>query len=231
MGTSNWQNISYCMEKIVEIQPQSILDVGIGFGRWAILSREFLEIWNDRMTPDQWQVKIDGIEAFSPQLQEYHSYFYNKIYVGDAFDLLPNIFDYDLIILGDVLEHFTPEKAAFILDICIRKSKYVMLNIPLGSCWLQGEKYNNPFEAHLSAWEDENLSFNNLKEKRLFKDFQNREFGVYIYRGGVENIQTLKSHVVSTKIENSAVDELCAYFHRHPKRAQFLFRIIDFLRG
>jgi len=45
MPTSNWQNISYNIDLIRKIKPQSILDVGVGFGRWGILLREFLELW------------------------------------------------------------------------------------------------------------------------------------------------------------------------------------------
>lgn len=44
MGTSNWQHISDCIEIIRDINPKTILDVGTGFGRWGILSREFLEV-------------------------------------------------------------------------------------------------------------------------------------------------------------------------------------------
>jgi hypothetical protein len=230
MGTSNWQNTSYCIEKIIEIQPKSILDIGIGFGRWGILSREFLEVWNEKMTPDQWEVKLDGIEAFAPQIQKYHSYFYTNIYIGDAFDLIPKLGKYDLIILGDVLEHFTPERARTVLDNCIKNAKYVMLNIPLGYCWPQSEKYENNFEQHLSAWEDAQLSLDNLIEKQLFTDFQKREFGVYIYKGQTQNNQLPLGDAISAKEPNNEVHELCAYFRRHPKKAKFLFKIIDFLR-
>lgn len=35
MGTSNWQNLSYCVELIRKEAPSSVLDIGVGFGRWS----------------------------------------------------------------------------------------------------------------------------------------------------------------------------------------------------
>lgn len=233
MGTSNWQNISYCVDKIVKLQPKSILDVGVGFGRWAFLAREFLEVWHDRTQRNQWVTRIDGIEAFEPQIKDYHSHFYDQILIGDAHDLIPTAGDYDLILLGDVLEHFTPERASAVLRNCKAQARHVMLNIPLGDCWMQGEKYDNPFEAHLSAWEDAQLSTGDLLAKELFTDFSGRPFGVYIYEGGNRDAappQAKRISLPKAPAETSPVDELCAYFGRHPNRARVLLRFIDLLR-
>ena len=35
MGTSNWENIPYCIVIIRKVNPRKVLDVGVGFGRWG----------------------------------------------------------------------------------------------------------------------------------------------------------------------------------------------------
>ena len=42
MGTSNWQNLSFCVDLIRYVSPKSVLDVGVGFGRWGMICREYL---------------------------------------------------------------------------------------------------------------------------------------------------------------------------------------------
>lgn len=64
MGTSNWQNLSYCVELIRQADPSSILDIGVGFGRWGMLCREFLDVWQGRVFREQWQTRIEGSKFF-----------------------------------------------------------------------------------------------------------------------------------------------------------------------
>ena len=70
MPTSNWQNISFNIELIRKLEPHSILDVGVGFGRWGILFREFLELWNYGNYDGKGKRKIEGVEIFKKNLTE-----------------------------------------------------------------------------------------------------------------------------------------------------------------
>ena len=79
MGTSNWQNISYNIGLVRKLNPASILDVGAGFGRWGILFREFLEIWDGGKYDGKWERTIDAVEIYKPYINEYHRHFYNNI--------------------------------------------------------------------------------------------------------------------------------------------------------
>jgi hypothetical protein len=88
MATSNWQHISYCCELMFALAPRSILDVGMGFGRWGILAREMCDIWRQRVFPEQWQVQIVGVEAYGKLVRDYHRAFYNEVIVRDAAQVL-----------------------------------------------------------------------------------------------------------------------------------------------
>ncbi len=132
MGTSNWQNISYNIDLVKRINPNSILDIGIGFGRWGILFREFLEIWGDNNYSGKWNRTIDGIEIFPDYIKDYHKYFYDNIYTENALDFLQKTTNkYDLINCGDVIEHFDKNEALKLIELCLIKSKFVLINIPI----------------------------------------------------------------------------------------------------
>lgn len=179
MGTSNWQNISFCVDEIRRIKPKSVLDVGIGFGRWGILIREFCDVWEGRTHPHQWKVHIEGIEAFAGNIQEYHKSFYNIVHLDDARNIIPAMTSrFDLIVFGDVLEHFEKTEAKQLLESSRKISEHVMINIPLGPNWPQDEAYGNPFEKHLSTWDAED--FPECRAK-IFSDYINRPFGTFIY--------------------------------------------------
>lgn len=231
MGTSNWQNISYCVEILREFEPKSILDIGIGFGRWGILTREFLDVWYGRDNPKTWQIWVEGIEAYESAISGYHHAFYNRIHIGDAFDILPEMGEFDLVILGDVLEHFSPDRASRVLERCKEIGRLVMVVIPLGRDWHQKEKYGNPYERHLSVWIDEQLTTPDLLRKRMFKDFSERPFGVYVYRGSKNPPKGEKSKDANELHESAeqAARDLYRYLLRHPKRTKLLRDMLYFL--
>ncbi|MDW8146907.1 MAG: hypothetical protein RMJ48_11560 [Roseiflexaceae bacterium] len=181
MGTSNWQHIPFCVEVLMKIEPKCVLDVGVGFGRWGIIVREFCDVWFGRVLPEQWSVYIEGIEAFAPNISDYHSYFYNKIYVGDALEIIPRMDGFwDVVIFGDVIEHFKREDAEKLLYWSIEHSHYVIVNVPLGEEWSQDEMYGNPYERHQSVWQEEDFSEFHLVRKATFYDFLGRKHGSFI---------------------------------------------------
>ncbi|CAM3901526.1 methyltransferase domain-containing protein [Cohnella lubricantis] len=183
MGTSNWQNISYCVELIRLVKPAKVLDVGVGYGRWGMLCREFLDVWGGKFFRSQWTTQIDGIEVFPANVDQYHQYFYNQIYVGNAYTVIDTLGRYDLIILGDVLEHFEKTQALHFLDKCLYRSSHVLLIIPIGTNWPQGAVYGNEHERHLSAWSMEELRRFPIAHDRMFKDQAGRSFAVCLFKG------------------------------------------------
>jgi len=181
LGTSNWQNISYNIELVRKLNPHSMLDVGVGFGRWGILFREFLEIWEHGKYEGNWDRIIDGIEIFPGYLQDYHKFFYNNIYTENALvHLRKTKKQYDLINCGDIIEHFTKDEGLELIDLCLQKGKYVLINIPVGENWEQEGTKENPHEAHRSMWH--NKDFKKYKYFRIkkFTDLALRDFSVIL---------------------------------------------------
>lgn len=180
MGTSNWQNISYVIGLIRKLNPHSILDVGIGFGRWGILFREFLEIWEHSKYDGAWERTIDGVEIFPGYIKDYHKYFYTNIYQTDALDFLRKTDkNYDLINFGDVIEHFEKEQGEELLKLAVEKAKYVLASIPIGKHWEQ-KGSRNPYEEHKSVWYNRDFIRYKYCKIKSFTDFTMRDFSVIL---------------------------------------------------
>ncbi|MBZ0204515.1 MAG: class I SAM-dependent methyltransferase [Ignavibacteria bacterium] len=181
MGTSNWQNISYNIDLVRKLDPQSILDIGIGFGRWGILFREFLEIWDGAKYDGKWQRVIDGVEIYPGYIKDYHRYFYNNIYTDDALRFLGSTVNkYDLINLGDVVEHFSKTDGEELIKFAMTKGKYVLINIPIGKHWQQAGSEINPYEAHKSIWYNNDFTKYRHNIIKTFNDNVLREYSVIL---------------------------------------------------
>ncbi len=64
MPTSNPYQINEILEAINITRPRSILDIRVGFGKYGVLAREYLELYDGREKYGDWKRRIDGIEAF-----------------------------------------------------------------------------------------------------------------------------------------------------------------------
>ena len=181
MGTSNWQNISYNIELIRKLNPKTILDVGVGFGRWGILFREFLEIWESGNYNGKWERIIDGIEIFPAYIQDYHKFFYNEITIGDALEVLEKSKrHYDLINFGDIIEHFTKPDGEKLITSALEKADVVLINIPIGKHWEQQGASYNPYEEHKSVWHNNDFTKFKYNKIKSFTDFTLRNYSVVL---------------------------------------------------
>lgn len=153
MPVSIQVQITHCLNKIIQVQPQSVLDVGCGFGKWGYLCREYLDVFPGRPYKHQWTTRIDAIEFFEPYIMDHQRFLYSNIMIGDVRDLCKEIDNYDLIIAGDVIEHmFKDEAEAVVETLYAKANKLLMVNIPIGPGWIHPEEYGNPAELHRSEW-------------------------------------------------------------------------------
>lgn len=165
MPSSHYFQLNEIVRLIELTRPQSILDIGVGFGKYGFLAREYLELGNGRINYGEWKIRIDGIEAFKKYLTPVHKFIYDQIYLGNALDILPTLKKrYDLILLVDVLEHFGYRQGMRLLAECKRQGKNMIVSVPkkIGK---QKDIFENPFEIHKFSW-----------QKKHFAKFQDKFF-------------------------------------------------------
>jgi hypothetical protein len=137
------------MEHVVRIQPKRVMDIGPGLGKWGFLAREALDFMPGRMDRDSWNVEIIGMDAYaysSPILD----WVYDRVEIGDAAVQADAITDFDLVIMGDVIEHFPKQDGLLLLDTLLRSNRNVLLTTPLR--FFEQDVRENPYEKHLSHW-------------------------------------------------------------------------------
>jgi len=158
MPSSHHYQLNEILELIIETNPGKLLDIGIGFGKYGFLSREYLELWEPGTVYGANKRQIDGIEAFEPYLTPLHRLIYDHIFTGDAREILPAITDrYDLILMIDVFEHFTCEDGMKVLEECRRCGRNILISVPKIMS-AQQEVYGNPYETHRYNWKRKDFS-------------------------------------------------------------------------
>jgi hypothetical protein len=139
------------MNAVIEINPQSILDIGIGWGKYALLCREYLETPGPDGGLLHFTRRIDGIEAFEKYVNPVHRHLYDEIFIGDALEVTRSLKRrYDLVFLIDVLEHFKMEDGAALLDRLLGLADGVLVAMPRR--YEQSGEFPNPYERHQAEW-------------------------------------------------------------------------------
>ncbi len=154
MPTANPSNIVWVIQQIRKINPQKILDIGVGFGKWGFLCRDYLESTRLRMHKKDWQVVIDGIEPCKQYIGDVQKIIYNTIHNKTVEEMLEKCIGYDLVIANDVIEHLDKPVAWCVLNTLIKQNKWVIVTLPLGDQLAENvdivDEY--PYERHRSIW-------------------------------------------------------------------------------
>jgi hypothetical protein len=157
MPSSRCTHIPIILGIVRQLAPRSILDMGVGFGKWGHLFREYTDIAAAETDPlryarDNWQVRIDGIEGHAPYLTPMHEYVYNTVHVGDMRTKIHEVGVYDLVFLGDVIEHIEKAEGMELLRACLAHAhKGVIVTTP-GRPAPQTAVCDNELEVHRSFW-------------------------------------------------------------------------------
>jgi hypothetical protein len=150
MPVSDVNNIAPILSEVARLNPRSILDLGIGFGKYGVLCREVLEGVHGRCDPRLWNVRIEGVEGF----EVYRNYVwaaYDRVHVEDFREHYTRYKDFDLVLMIDSLEHCEAEDSHRILSFLLSANKNVIVSVPKGVC-PQGAVFGNELERHRSVW-------------------------------------------------------------------------------
>jgi SAM-dependent methyltransferase len=156
MPSSQYYHISKIMEMIISLKPDSILDIGSGYGKFGVLCREYLELWDGRQKYE-FKKRIDCVEVFKEYITPLHRYVYNNIYNKNILDLVPILdYKYDLILLIDVLEHFEKIEGSELLKTLLKNNNGVLISTPKKPS-AQKDAFGNIHETHRSRWTNNDL--------------------------------------------------------------------------
>jgi SAM-dependent methyltransferase len=138
MPTSEHWQIPRVVDVLVRERPQTVLDVGAGYGKYGLLAREY-----------GGATRVDAVDAVAPRFPVY-----DHVWLGDlrALDtLLPaEPRQWDLALFIDAIEHLEKAEAWKVLDTLLRRARRVLITTPWG--FRPQEIEGLPYETHRSGW-------------------------------------------------------------------------------
>jgi 2-polyprenyl-3-methyl-5-hydroxy-6-metoxy-1,4-benzoquinol methylase len=159
MGFSDPTNKPWTQEKIIELKPTTVLDVGAGQGVYLDLIRQGLGAG----------VIVNAVEVWQPYIDQFDlENRYDKLFAMDVRDLTN--FAYDLVILGDVLEHMSEDSAVELWDRISQQARHAIISIPIIH-YHQDAINGNPYEVHVEEdWNTERVlkTFKGIIEHKEF---------------------------------------------------------------
>lgn len=171
-GNSMPEGKPYAIQKIIEINPSTVLDVGAGRGAYATILFPFLP-----------NVIFDAIEVWQPYIENFELHKkYKNIFNVDV--RKHENFKYDLVIFGDILEHMPKTDAIEVWGKVSKQANFALISIPIVHM-PQEEIDGNPYEVHEEEdWSTELVlqEFSNIVE---YKEFE--QTGVFIAYFGENN--------------------------------------------
>jgi len=156
---------------------KTVLDVGCGFGKWGHLFREYGDVFMGRPDKADWQTRIIGVEAHEPYIGPHHRHVYDDIIIGDIAKIAPGLPNFDFGYAGDVIEHLDKGAALSVIKELRRKCGTLVVCIPLGMDWPQGEAFGNIHEEHRSTWT--RFDFDDWPTKKILTNPNGKEIGLF----------------------------------------------------
>ncbi len=143
------ENVPPIINEVHRLQPESMIELGIGFGKYGVLCRETLDGIYGRCRPDQWTRKIAGVEAFEAYRNPCWGA-YSRIEIEDFATAPPH--RWDLVLMVDSLEHLEQGHAEQFLDGLVANNRRVIISVPNGPCVQPAAVHGNAFEIHRATF-------------------------------------------------------------------------------
>lgn len=148
-----------------------ILDIGAGVGTYSKFLRDL-------------GYKMDCIEVWLPYVIQYKlNELYDNVIIGNIMNY--NICNYDVIIMGDVLEHLSIDDSLKLMDSIEANNQICLVAVPYQL--EQGEHYGNKYEIHKQSDLTNEIVLNRYKNLRLLFKSNCHQYGYYINRNGYYN--------------------------------------------
>lgn len=154
MPIGSYMAIPTVATEMIRRQPATILDLGMGFGMLGAVARQWIDLG-----ARPWKTFLTGVEVW-PEYRNPVWDLYDLIYIREIREhLRMDPQQYDMVLLGDVIEHFEQEDASEVLAGIERliAPKGCALVITPAREMVQGPAHGNPFEIHRSVWNSERL--------------------------------------------------------------------------
>lgn len=135
MGTSYDFFNSFVQDFVTARLPKGskILDVGAGAGKYGHMFKDTHH--------------VDAVEVFTPSIAKYNlTTLYKQVFNQDICEFTFTENSYDLVIMGDVLEHLTIEQSHALLSKIADAKISVLVLVPYN--YEQGALYGNDAEIH-----------------------------------------------------------------------------------
>lgn len=149
MCSSYVECIPPIIHAIAAFKPKSVLDIGMGNGKYGFLIREyFYEREPGSLGTWPYVPRVDGYDVWEGYTKPHHAVIYNKVTYGNALEMEPD--PYDLYLMIDVLEHWPKDKAKELIRKCLKHGA-VLISTPkdIGE---QGASHGNEWERHITQW-------------------------------------------------------------------------------
>jgi len=136
---------------------RSILDVGVGWGKYGLLMREYLSQLDIMLDRENWKLRVDGIEIYPNYIKKHTENIYDDIFLTDIRDFSknPKIWTdnprWDLILMVDIIEHLSKEEGMEVLNNLLPYAKWILITTPL-EMEKQPIEFYHEHEEHVSVW-------------------------------------------------------------------------------
>lgn len=141
---------------LVEIKPKTVYDIGAGAGKYGLLLKKNF--------PNTYSIGIELDREYIKQFKLEKSYC--EIWNIAAEDLIsPRYydFDFDTVILGDIIEHLKKSDGIDLLNFLIYRTRWILIQYPVK--YIQNTVDGKSQEAHISIWGDRDFAQFEVQKK------------------------------------------------------------------
>ena len=148
MPVSHWFPDKTTKKLLESIRVDRFLDIGAGAGKYGKMLQDH------HPNAEKIAVEIDSsyIEKYSL------ASIYDKVLNISAIKLIDDALDetYDLVLIGDCIEHMRKSEGVDLLNFLIYRCKYILIHYP--DRYVQGSVDGHTHEAHISVWSEHDFS-------------------------------------------------------------------------